>query len=337
MEQISINSPRKRIYHNILETIGGTPLVELHGVTEHPRIKKGTRILVKLEYFNPMSSVKDRVGFNIVYQAIKDGRLKPGMEIIESTSGNTGIALCQAGAVFGYRVNIAMPSTMSVERQMIMKAFGAELILTEGKKGMPGAIEEVNKMIKENPGKYFVANQFGNPDNTAAHHYTANEIWEDTDGEVDIVVSAVGTSGTVIGVAEKLKEKKKGIKIIAVEPEESAVLEGKAKGPHGIQGIGAGFIPDIYKKEFVDEIIPIKTQDAWKMARAVVKYDGIMCGMSSGAAILAGLKEAEKPENEGKTIVIIVPSCGERYLSTDLYKIKDEGTKIQILDSLLNE
>ncbi|EDR29939.1 cysteine synthase A, putative [Entamoeba dispar SAW760] len=160
MEQICINSPRKRIYHNILETIGGTPLVELHRVTEHPTIKKGTRILVKLEYFNPMSSVKDRVGFNIVYQAIKNGRLKPGMEIIEATSGNTGIALCQAGVVFGYRVNIVMPSTMSLERQMIMKAFGAELILTEGKKGMARAIEEVNKKLKENPGKYFVANQF---------------------------------------------------------------------------------------------------------------------------------------------------------------------------------
>ncbi|BFU22104.1 cysteine synthase a putative [Entamoeba histolytica] len=335
MQNITINTPRKRIYHNILETIGGTPLVELHGVTDHPSIKKNTKILVKLECFNPMSSVKDRVGFNIIYQAIKDGRLKPGMEIIEATSGNTGIGLCQAGAVFGYPVNIVMPSTMSVERQMIMKAFGANLVLSDGTKGMPGAIAKYEELIKQHPNKYFPANQFGNPDNTAAHVYTANEIWEDTNGEVDIIVSAVGTAGTVIGVGENLKKKKKGVKVVAVEPAESAVLSGKPKGPHGIQGIGAGFVTDIYKKEVVDEITPIKTQDAWKMARAVVKYDGIMCGMSSGAAILAGLKEAGKVENEGKTIVIILPDCGERYLSTDLYKTIEEGTKQQVLDSLL--
>nr|BAN41681.1 cysteine synthase A, putative [Entamoeba invadens] len=334
-ENITISAPRKRVYNNILETIGGTPLVKLNGVTDHSKIQPGTTVLVKLEFFNPMSSVKDRIALNIVYQALKDGRLKEGMEILEATSGNTGIGLCQVGAAYGFKVNIVMPSTMSVERQQIMKAFGANLILTEGKLGMPGAIAHSENMVKENPGKYFVADQFNNPDNTKAHAFTAQEIWEDTDGKVDIFISAVGTSGTLIGVGENLKQKK-NVKVIAVEPEESAVLEGKPKGPHGIQGIGAGFVPTIYKKDIVDEIIPIKTQDAWKTSRLVVKYDGIMVGMSFGAAILAGFREATKVENKGKTIVVIVPSCGERYLSTDLYKTVDQGTKKEVLDTLLN-
>lgn len=338
MKNISVSEPRKRTYDNILETIGGTPLVRIHGVTDHRSIQKDVKVYAKLEYFNPMSSVKDRVGFNILYQAIKDGRLKPGMEVIEATSGNTGIALCQSGAVLGYPVNIVMPSTMSEERKKIMRAFGANLVLSEGSKGMPGAIELSKKMIAENPGKYFEANQFENPDNIAAHKFTADEIWEDTDGKVDIVVSAVGTAGTVVGIAKELKQKKPTIKIVAVEPAESAVLEGKPKGPHGIQGIGAGFVTELYNmgKDQVDDIVGIKTEDAWKMARCMVKYDGIMCGMSSGASMLAALKLAQKPENAGKTIVVIFPSCGERYLSTKLYETVDNGTKGEILDSLLN-
>lgn len=337
MQDITLAVPRKRIYKNVLETIGGTPLVEMHGVVNHPKIPKSTRILAKLEYFNPMGSVKDRVGFNIIYQAIQDGRLKPGMEIIEATSGNTGIGLCQAAAVFGYPLTIVMPSSMSKERQMIMKVFGATLVLSDGAKGMPGAIEKYNELLKEHPGKYFPANQFGNPDNSKIHEITtANEIWEDTEGKVDIVVSAVGTSGTLCGIGKALKEKNEKIKMVAVEPLESEVLQGKPKGPHGIQGIGAGIIPDLYKGEYVDEIVSVGTQDAWKMARAIVKYDGIMCGMSSGAAMLAAARLAMKPENEGKTIVVICASCGERYLSTDLYATSDEGTQEEIIGSLLN-
>ena len=336
MKEIQFSQPRRRIYKNILETIGGTPLVELHGVKEISSIDTTTSILAKLEYFNPMGSVKDRVGFNIINQAIKDGRLKPGMEIIEATSGNTGIGLCQAAALFKYPLTIVMPSSMSQERQKIMKAFGATLVLSDGSKGMPGAVEKYNELINENPEKYFPANQFGNPDNTKIHELTtANEIWEDTEGKVDIIVSAVGTAGTLIGITNELKRRNPNVKAVCVEPEESAILQGKPKGPHGIQGIGPGFVTDLYKKEIVDEIISIKTEDAWKMARCVCRFDGIMCGMSSGASILAALRVAKRPENKGKKIVVICASCGERYLSTDLYATVDEGSREEILNSLI--
>ena len=226
---------------------------------------------------------------------------------------------------------------MSAERQMIVKAFGANLVLSEGSKGMPGAIEKFNELINSNPGKYFPANQFNNPDNSAIHEMTtAEEIWDDTEGKVDIVISAVGTAGTISGVGAGLKKKNPKIKMVLVEPEESSVYQGHPKGPHGIQGIGAGFVTELYKKELIDEYVSINTQDAWKAARSLVKYDGIMCGMSSGAACVAALREAQKKENEGKTIVVIFASCGERYLSTNLYKTTDEGTQEEIIGSLLN-
>ena len=329
-------APRKRIYNNILETLGGTPLVELHRIVPRALIQPDVHILVKLEYFNPASSVKDRVAVNIVHQAIADGRLKPGMEIIEATSGNTGIGLALAGSVLNYPVTIVMPETMSAERQMIIKAYGARLVLTPGAKGMAGAVEESERMMKEHPGKYFLANQFGNPDNAAAHVSTATEIWEDTDGAVDVVVSAIGTSGTIVGVSRWLKQKK-DVKMVGVEPKESSVLQGKPKGPHGIQGIGAGFVPALFDRSCVDELVSVETQDAWAMARALCRGEGIMCGMSSGCATLAALRLAKRPEMKGKTIVVVLPSCGERYLSTALYKTEDTLPVEQQVEALVSK
>ena len=241
--EITICPPRGKIYDNILQTIGGTPLVQLHKVIDHPKIPKTTRILVKCEYFNPMGSVKDRVGFNLVYQAILSGKLRPGMEILEATSGNTGIGLCQAAAVFGYPLTICMPESMSLERKKIIRAFGANLLLSPKEKGIPGAVELFNKTLAENPDKYFATMQFANIDNTEIHHTTAEEIWVDTNGEVDCVIAGVGTAGTVIGISEHLHKKNENIYMVAVEPEESQTLIGKEDKPHGIQGIGDGFIP----------------------------------------------------------------------------------------------
>ncbi|KAL7715502.1 Cysteine synthase A [Entamoeba marina] len=321
--------PRNEIYKNVLETIGGTPLVSLRNIAP-PNVK----MLAKLEYFNPMGSVKDRIAYNILFEAERTQKLKPGMTVLEATSGNTGIGLCQAAAVMGYPCTLIMPESMSMERRLIMQAFGAELILTDKSTGVGGSVAHYNKLLEEYPDKYFPVNQFGNEDNKRAHEHTAEEIWADTNGEVDVVVSAIGTSGTIVGISEWLK-KKKDVKMVGVEPCESAVLSGKQKGPHGIQGIGAGFVPDLYEKDDVDELVCVKTADAWKMARTIARFEGILCGMSSGAAMLAACRLAKKKEYENKTIVVIFPSCGERYLSTDLYKTFDKGTKEEIMKELL--
>ncbi|ELP83562.1 cysteine synthase A, putative [Entamoeba invadens IP1] len=332
-DTITPSFPRRRIYNNILETVGGTPLVKLNKVVEYYKIDPSTTILLKLEFFNPLSSVKDRVAFNIVYQALQDGRLRPGMELIEATSGNTGIGLCGVGNAYGFKVNIVMPTNESLERKLIIKACGATLIETESSLGMQGSIALVDKMVKEDPQKYFATNQFANPDNTNAHQSTAREIWEDTNGKVDIFVSVIGTTGTLIGVGENLKKKKKDFKVIAVQWDR--IPCGGPYLPLCCERSG-GFVPSIFKSEVVDDVVMYKIEDALKMARAVCKYDGIMIGNTAGLAVLAALKEATKSENKGKTIVVIIPSSGERDMSTELYNTVDIGSKTEILDELLN-
>ena len=305
-----------RIAEDVTKLIGNTPLVRLNRVTEGAV----ATVAAKLEYFNPLSSVKDRIGVAMIEAAERKGRIKPDTIIIEPTSGNTGIALAFVCAAKGYKCMLVMPETMSVERRSLLRALGAKLVLTPGPEGMPGAIRKAEEIIASDPDRYFMPQQFKNPANPEIHRCTtAEEIWRDTDGQVDILVAGVGTGGTITGVAEVIKARKPSFKAIAVEPAASAVLSGKPRGPHPIQGIGAGFIPDILRVDLIDEIIPVENEDAFTMTRRLAREEGVFAGISSGAAVHAAVQVAKRPENEGKLIVVIVPSTGERYLSTPVY------------------
>lgn len=306
-----------KIYKSLTELIGGTPLLELTQFEKDYQLE--ATILAKLEYFNPAGSVKDRVAKSILDDAEQSGKLKPGGTIIEPTSGNTGIGLAAVAAARGYKLIITMPETMSVERRMLMKAYGAELVLTDGKKGMSGAIEKADELHREIPGS-LIAGQFTNPANPKAHFETTGpEIYRDTDGKVDIFVAGVGTGGTVSGVGKYLKSKNPDVKVVAVEPATSPVLTKGKSGAHGIQGIGAGFVPDTLDTSVYDEVIAVEDADAYKFSRAVTASDGLLVGISAGAAICAGVQLARRPENKGKTIVVLLPDSGERYLSTPLF------------------
>ena len=306
-----------KIYTSADQLIGKTPLLELTHVEKTENLD--ARILAKLEYFNPAGSVKDRIAKKMIDDAEEKGLLKPGSVIIEPTSGNTGIGLASVAAARGYRIIIVMPETMSVERRQLMKAYGAELVLTEGAKGMKGAIAKADELAKEIPNS-FIPGQFVNPANPQAHRETTGpEIWEDTDGQVDIFVAGVGTGGTVTGVGEYLKSKNPSVKVVAVEPASSPVLsEGKA-GSHKIQGIGAGFVPDVLDTSVYDEIIPVKNEDAFATGKTIGRSEGVLVGISSGAARWAAIELAKRPENKGKTIVALLPDTGDRYLSTALF------------------
>ncbi len=307
-----------KIYTSADQLIGKTPLLEL----THIEKKYGLRakVLAKLEYFNPAGSVKDRIARKMLDDAEAAGKLTPDSVIIEPTSGNTGIGLASGASARVYRINIVMPETMSVERRQLMKAYGVELVLTEGAKGMKGAIAKADELAKEIPNS-FVPGQFVNPSNPKAHYETTGpEIFEDTDGEVDIFVAGVGTGGTITGVGEYLKDKKPGVKIIAVEPETSAVLSTGVAGAHKIQGIGAGFVPDVLDTKVYDEIIPVSNEAAFEAGKLIGKSEGVLVGISSGAAAYAAIELAKRPENEGKTIVVLLPDTGDRYLSTPLFQ-----------------
>ena len=306
-----------KIYTSADQLIGHTPLLELTHLEKAEGLK--AKILAKLEYFNPAGSAKDRVAKAMIDDAEAKGLLKEGSVIIEPTSGNTGIGLAAVAAARGYRTIIVMPDTMSVERRQLLKAYGAELVLTEGAKGMSGAIAKAEQLAKEIPGG-FVAGQFVNPANPEAHRQTTGpEIWEDTDGKVDIFVAGVGTGGTITGVGEYLKSKNPNVKIVAVEPAGSPVLSGGKPGPHKVQGIGAGFVPQVLNTSVYDEIIPVENEDAFQTGRRIGSTEGVLVGISSGAAAWAALQLAKRPENEGKTIVALLPDTGDRYLSTELF------------------
>ena len=306
-----------QIYNNITELIGKTPLVRLEEIEKKENLQ--AKLLVKVEFFNPGGSVKDRIALAMIEKAEQDGILKPGGLIVEPTSGNTGVGLAWVGAVKGYRVILTMPETMSIERRKLAAAYGAEIVLTPGSEGMKGAIAKAQEIVNNTPGS-FLPLQFENAANPAIHKVTtAEEIWADTDGEVDIFVAGVGTGGTVSGTAEGLKAHKASVKAIAVEPATSAVLSGNAPGAHKIQGIGAGFVPKNYNADAIDEILPISNEDAIEGARRLAKL-GILTGFSSGAALKAAIEVAKRPENAGKTIVALLPDTGERYLSTVLYE-----------------
>jgi cysteine synthase A len=308
-----------RIFTSIDQLIGNTPLLELTNIEKKDGLK--ATVLGKLEYFNPAGSVKDRVGKAMIDDAEARGVLKPGAVIIEPTSGNTGIGLAAVAAARGYRMIIVMPDTMSVERRQIMAAYGAEVVLTDGKLGMAGAIAGADELAKEIPGS-MVAGQFVNPANPAAHRAaTGPEIWADTDGKVDILVAGVGTGGTITGTGEYLKEKNPEIQVVAVEPVGSPVLSGGKPGSHGLQGIGGGFVPEVLNTQIYDEIIAVTEEQAYETARRIGREEGILVGISSGAAAWAALELAKRPENAGKTIVVILPDTGERYLSTDLFSV----------------
>jgi cysteine synthase A len=301
------------IYDDVTKLIGNTPLVRINRL-----IDSDATVAAKLEFYNPASSVKDRIGVSIVDAAERSGELKPGGTIVEATSGNTGIALAMVGAARGYQVVLTMPETMSKERRALLRAYGAELVLTEGALGMKGAVEKANEIAAERGG--VLARQFANEANPAIHRETtAEEIWKDTDGQVDIVVAGIGTGGTITGVGQVLKERKPGVQIVAVEPEESAILTGGQPGPHKIQGIGANFIPEILDRDVYDEVIDINADTAVEWARRAAKEEGLLVGISSGAALAAANQVATRPENAGKTIVVVIPSFGERYLSTILF------------------
>ncbi len=307
-----------KIYTRVDELIGGTPLLELTNIAREQALQ--ARVLVKLEYFNPGGSAKDRVALSMVNDAEKSGKLKPGGTIIEPTSGNTGIGLAAVAAARGYRVIITMPETMSVERRRLMTAYGAELVLTEGAKGMQGAIDKAEELAKATPNS-FLAGQFVNPANPAAHYAaTGPEIWADTDGQVDIFVAGVGTGGTITGVGRYLKERDPGVRVVAVEPKDSPVLSGGKPGPHGLQGIGAGFVPAVLDTAVYDEIIPVTTEEAYAAGRLLGRQEGVLVGVSSGAALHAALTLAKRPENKDKTIVALLPDTGERYLSTAMFQ-----------------
>ena len=304
-----------KIYTSADQLIGHTPLLEL----THIEAGLGAKILAKLEYFNPAGSVKDRIAKAMIDEAEQSGKLKKGAVIIEPTSGNTGIGLASVAAARGYRIIIVMPETMSVERRQIMKAYGAELVLTEGAKGMKGAIEKADELAKEIPNS-FIPGQFVNPANPAAHKATTGpEIWEDTDGKVDIFVAGVGTGGTVTGVGEYLKSKNPNVKVIAVEPASSPVLSKGTAGAHKIQGIGAGFVPETLNTKVYDEVIAVENEAAFEAGREIGKTEGVLVGISSGAALWAAKELAKRPENKGKTIVALLPDTGDRYLSTALF------------------
>ncbi len=307
-----------KIYISADQLIGKTPLLELTHIEKKYGLK--AKVLAKLEYFNPAGSVKDRIARKMLDDAEAAGKLTPDSVIIEPTSGNTGIGLASVAAARGYRIIIVMPETMSVERRQLMKAYGAELVLTEGAKGMKGAIAKADELAKEIPNS-FVPGQFVNPSNPKAHYETTGpEIFEDTDGEVDIFVAGVGTGGTITGVGEYLKDKKPGVKIVAVEPETSAVLSTGVAGAHKIQGIGAGFVPDVLDTKVYDEIIPVSNEAAFEAGKLIGKSEGVLVGISSGAAAYAAIELAKRPENEGKTIVVLLPDTGDRYLSTPLFQ-----------------
>ena len=306
-----------KIYTSSDQLVGGTPLLELVHIEEKYDLK--AKLIAKLELFNPAGSVKDRIAKAMIDDAEASGALKPGGRIIEPTSGNTGIGLCSVAAARGYKITIVMPETMSVERRKMMQAYGAELVLTEGAKGMKGAIEKANQLAAEDPNS-FIPGQFVNPVNPEIHRKTTGpEIFADTDGKVDIFVAGVGTGGTVSGVGQYLKSQKPDVKVIAVEPADSPVLSEGRSGAHKIQGIGAGFVPDTLDQDAYDEIVTVTNEDAFQAGKEVNSSEGVLIGISSGAAVWAGIREAQKPENEGKTIVVLLPDGGDRYLSTPLF------------------
>ncbi|MDD1676261.1 MAG: cysteine synthase A [Methanomicrobiales archaeon] len=306
-----------KIYENITGTIGNTPLVRLNRIT----YGLNATVLVKVESFNPMSSVKDRIGVAMIDAAETAGLIGPDTIILEPTSGNTGIALAMVAAARGYKITLVMPETMSIERRKLLKAFGASLILTPGKEGMKGAIGKAEALLAENPRYFYIPQQFRNPANPAIHRKTtAEEIWRDTDGEVDAIVAGVGTGGTITGIASVIKTRRKGFRAIAVEPDASPVLSGGQPGPHKIQGIGAGFIPEILQRDLLDEVIRVTYEDAVGTARRMAREEGILIGISGGAATWAALQVATRKEYAGKNIVVILPDTGERYLSTELFE-----------------
>ena len=309
-----------KIYTSADQLIGHTPLLELTHIEKEEKLE--ARILAKLEYFNPAGSVKDRIAKSIIDEAEKSGALKPGATLIEPTSGNTGIGLASVAAARGYKLIIVMPDTMSVERRQLIKAYGAELVLSEGAKGMKGAIAKANELATQIPGS-FIPGQFVNPANPKAHFETTGpEIYQDTDGEVDIFVAGVGTGGTITGTGEYLKSQKPEVKVVAVEPATSPVLSQGVAGPHKIQGIGAGFVPDVLNTKVYDEIITVTNEDAFAAGRTIGRKEGVLVGISSGAAVWAAIQLAKRPENKGKTIVVLLPDTGDRYLSTPLFADK---------------
>lgn len=306
-----------KIYGNLTELIGNTPLVELKNYAAKREL--GGKVLAKLEYFNPLGSVKDRIGLAMIQDAEEKGLINKDTVIVEPTSGNTGVGLAFVAAARGYKLILTMPETMSIERRKLVKALGAQIELTPGAKGMKGAIARAEEIVATTPDAW-IPQQFKNPANPAIHRKTtAEEIWQDTDGAVDIVVGGVGTGGTITGIAEVLKDRKPGLKIVAVEPADSPVLSGGNPGPHKIQGIGAGFVPDVFKPGLIDEIITVQTDEAYQTARDAAASEGLLVGISSGAALHAASELAKRPENKGKTIVVILPDTGERYLSTPLF------------------
>ncbi len=320
-----------KIYNDITETIGNTPLVRLNRTAAAHGAQ--AEILLKLEFFNPLSSVKDRIGFSMIDDALKSGKISKDTVLIEPTSGNTGIALAFVAAAKGLKLILTMPETMSTERRKLLKILGARLVLTEGPKGMKGAIAKAEELQARIPGSV-ILQQFANPANPAIHRKTtAEEIWKDTDGKVDIVVSGIGTGGTITGVGEVLKARKPGIKIIALEPDASPVLSGGAPGPHKLQGIGGGFVPAVLNTKIYDEVIRVKEADSGPISKQVNQLDGIPIGISSGAAVWAALQLAKRPENKGKQIVVIIPSSSERYLSTWLFA--DVNVESDSIDDLL--
>jgi cysteine synthase A len=307
-----------KIHENITATIGNTPLVRLNRITQGA----GATVIAKLESFNPMSSVKDRIGVAMIDEAEKRGLIKKDTIILEATSGNTGVALAFVSAARGYKFTLVMPETMSIERRKLAKAFGADIVLTPGAEGMKGAISRAEQMAAENPKYFFLPQQFSNPANPAIHRKTtAEEIWRDTDGQIDILVAGVGTGGTITGIAEIIKKRKPAFRAIAVEPDASPVLSGGSPGAHRIQGIGAGFVPAVLRRDLVDEIIRVRNDDAFETTRQLAREEGILAGISSGAALFAALAAAKRPENKSKMIVVILPDTGERYLSIpDLFE-----------------